>query len=218
MRRPVPAKRATSTSSPAAHAAGERRAAWPPCRRSSWFGWRSAAIAATGLVGWRRAYDDSEWPGPSSKSTSGPSASTVAQAVGEAHGVAQVVDPVLRVGRLLGGDPRAGQVGEVRAARRRQLDRCARPRGTRAGSGRASSCARRRRAGSGSATISSVGERGLQRGDVVGRSGDDALVVGVDRGQRQRRRQHGAHLGLGQRDGQHRRAGAADPVDQRGPG
>ena len=43
----------------------------------SWLGWRSAGIAAVGLTAWRRAYDDSECPGPSSISTSGPSASTV---------------------------------------------------------------------------------------------------------------------------------------------
>ena len=36
-------------------------------------------MAATGLVGWRRAYDESECPGPSSNSTSGSPSSTVAR-------------------------------------------------------------------------------------------------------------------------------------------
>ena len=32
----------------------------------SWLGWRRAGIAAVASTVWRRAYDDSEWPGPSS--------------------------------------------------------------------------------------------------------------------------------------------------------
>ena len=43
-------------------------------------------------------------------------------AVGEADRLAEVTDPVGRVGRRLGGDPRAGDVRHVRERRRRQRD------------------------------------------------------------------------------------------------
>ena len=44
------------------------------------------------------------------------------QAVGEAHRATEVVDPVLRIRRLLGRDPRPAEVGQVWHLWRRQLD------------------------------------------------------------------------------------------------
>src|SRR5436190_22886450 len=39
------------------------------------------------------------------------------QAIREAHGVAQMIRPILSAGRLAGSDPRAGEIGDVRQTR-----------------------------------------------------------------------------------------------------
>ena len=218
VRRSDPANRARSTSTPAAHARPTAsrpyggvvdllvRVAQARDRRDRLHrlaaGVRRQRVAGTELEQHERAVGEHR-----------------AQAVGEAHRVAQVVDPVLRVGRLLGGDPGAGQVRQVRASAAATARRRGRPRGTRAGSGRAASCGRRRRAGSASASTSSVATL-LRAGSRCRRPGrrsthsSSALIVATDSDGGS----SGSHLGLRQRHGEHRRAGAADPVHQRGPG
>ena len=158
----------------------------------SWLGWRSAGIAATGLTAWRRAYDDSEWPGPSSTSDQ--------RAVGQ-HRRRQSAKRTVwrRWSTQYCGSVACSAVIHVPVRFERygtcggeQLDR----RTTSRNSGRIGSsselCAA---AASGiSVGVDLVGGRAaLGEGvDVVGRTGDDALVVGVDRGQRQRRRRAAA--------------------------
>ncbi len=135
------------------------------------------------------------------------------QVVVEADRAAEVVDPRLRIGGLLGGDETTGQVRQVRHRRRREVDR---------GDDLAELVEDRveHRAVPGGDELQPRRRHllGLElRGEVVdhvGRTADDALVGGVDDRQRQPLRQEGAHIVLGQRHGEHAGVGATGPADQ----
>ena len=85
-----------STSTPAAHCLANACSV-KAVSSMSWSGWRSVGMTACGRGVDSRANDDSDWPGPSSVSTSGVSPIAVAHAVGEADRAAGVGDPVLGI-------------------------------------------------------------------------------------------------------------------------
>ena len=134
-------------------------------------------------------------------------AEKLADAIGEAHGVPQMADPILRIGRLSGRDPRAGDVGDIRDARRRQgdaaqaleelgddrLDDCR------------MTCRHERKA---SRFDLARGQRLLHHIDLVGGAGDQAGVRRVDRGEGKRRAADQLpHFRFRQRNAQHRAFG-----------
>ena len=53
-------------------------------------------------------------------------AEELGEAVGETHRLANVARPIGRIGRFLGLDPRAADIGEIRDARRAEA-RCSQP-------------------------------------------------------------------------------------------
>jgi hypothetical protein len=133
------------------------------------------------------------------------------EAVGEAHGVAQVINPVLRIGGLCRSDPRAGEVRQVWHLRCGERDLA--NRGEELGQDRIEQRAVRSRRERNARARDAVGRELVVERVHVGRVARyDALVERVDGGQRDRRRKELAHLCFGQR---HRKHGGTDTADAR---
>ena len=106
------------------------------------------------------------------------------EAIGEAHRVAEVIDPVLRIGRLLGRDPRAREVRDVRDRRRRERDLADRLEERRQDRIEQRAVPGGHDRDQGRRHV--LWQRCVERLDVGRPAGDDAFVAGVDGGQRQR--------------------------------
>ncbi len=136
------------------------------------------------------------------------------ESVGEAHRRAQVLHPIVRIGRLRLGHPGARDVRDDRSLRRPQLDapellpECVEDRLD-------ERRVRRHRDVDAPGLDVVALEIGLERVDVAGASRHHAQVRAIDRGDRQTRADARAHLRFGQRDADH--AAAFEPVEETTP-